>query len=435
MDKFEELRKFKELLDDGIITQVEFQKKKEQLLEISSSKALEATNSVTISTPDTSEVSEENSINEQTDILKDIESGPNEVKEGFTSEEYSMSENESQQVEEVENSLIEKNEKDENRKKPEEPNKAKEEERQVDKEKNNKRRNDLVTKKTTKPLIAAACILIVLLIAYFAYVQPKVIKPMQEYNRAIGYLAEGNFRVAKDIFTNLGDYKDAHLQVENCEIAYADDLVSDGKYEHALEIYNSYKDNPNVSDYKLEKCKDGIYQEGIALYEEKSYESAKEKFKKITDYSDSSVYIEKCDSGIQKVREGKAKAAKEAAEKEAAEEKEKMQKLVGTWYAKKVVNYRDEDMTSEMDDLSTCYFTFKDDGTGICHLGEYLSLGGGTKEFTWKIQEIEGYGDDAVGMWTLNGDSDIIWYYGDHILIYTDKMDSIFYDMRFFCYK
>lgn len=282
--------------------------------------------------------------------------------------------------------------------------------------------------KSKKKIIIIASIVIVIAVVFFSYVQPKVIKPMQEYNNAVELLQSGNFYEAKEIFQKLGNYKDSVQQVENCEIAKGDRELSKKQYDTALTIYTKYKDNPNVTKEKITQCKEGIYQLGIQMYENDNFTSAKNQFEKISDYADSSAYIDKCDKAIAEAKEKAEKEAKEKAKKEAAEEKKEMQKLIGTWYAKKAINYRDEDMTDQLDDISTYYFTFNDDGTGICSMGKHI----GQQNFTWKIQKGS---NGAIGVWTLDGDSDTIFYYDDHILMYTDEMDSIMYDMHFFCYR
>lgn len=283
-----------------------------------------------------------------------------------------------------------------------------------------------------KMIIVCVCLIAFLAILYSSYIKPNFIVPMQTYNSAMELYNNGEFTRARETFESLGDYKDSAVQAENCEIARADKKLEEGDYKPALDIYIQYPNNPNASEEKIEKCKDGIYDSAVKKYNDGNYENALTVFGYVEDYKESKDYIEKCNAEIEKKKKEQEKAAKEAAEKKAAEDKEKMQKLVGTWYAKEVYNYRDEDMADQMGDLSTYYFTFNDDGTGICHLGEYERLGGGTKEFTWKIQE---GGNGAIGIWTLNGDSETIFYYGDHILMYTYEIDSIFYDMRFFCYK
>lgn len=172
-------------------------------------------------------------------------------------------------------------------------------------------KNNGIKVKKWMPIVGA---ILVLAIAFFAFIQPKVIKPMQDYNYAIEQLENGNIAEAKKVFTSLGDYKDSVKQLDNCEVALGDKHLNDGEYELALEIYEQYKDNENVTEDKINKCKRGIYQAAIDLLESGDAEKAKQKFAKLGDYSDSKAYIEKCDKAIEK-------AAKEAAAKKAAEEK------------------------------------------------------------------------------------------------------------------
>lgn len=113
-------------------------------------------------------------------------------------------------------------------------------------------------RKIPKPLIALICVVALAALAFFGYIQPKIITPMKKYEHAKAYLEEGNYSAAQSIFFEIEDYKDSALQIENCQIAYADDLLSQGKYAEALKIYEQFPDNPNVDKNRVEKCKEMV---------------------------------------------------------------------------------------------------------------------------------------------------------------------------------
>ena len=286
--------------------------------------------------------------------------------------------------------------------------------------------------------IAIGCSIIIFILAYFSYIQPKIIKPMQEYNSAVELLKNGNYEEAKTIFKSLGEYKDSVTQIDNCEIAYADSLAEKEDYYGALKIYEKYPDNPNVTEEKLKECKESIYQDAISYYQKGNYDYAISEFEFLSGYSDSEEYIEKCEDEKRQREEEEKKAAEKAAKKEAAQNEKDKKKLIGTWYARKIINYRDEDITDLMSDLNKIYFTFNEDGTGKFQLSdsEHAKRMGEKGNFTWKIEDVDGYGDDAIGTWTFKGYTETIFYYDDYILMYTEDMDSIpTLDVRLYCYK
>lgn len=304
-------------------------------------------------------------------------------------------------------------------------------------EDNKKTESSRKTFSHTRIIVIIAIIIAVFVVVFFSYIDPKVIKPMKQYNTAVDLLEKGEYEKAKTIFKSLGDYKDVSTQLDNCEIAHADALAGEGQYYEALKIYEQYPDNPNVTDEKLTSCKEAMYQDAISYYQKGQYDYAKSEFQLINGYSDSSNYILKCDEAKKEKEEEEKKAAEKAEKARKEKEKKDKQKLIGTWYAKEVINYRDEDITSLMSDLSKVYFKFNEDGTGEFQLSdsEYAERMGEKGSFTWRIEDVDGYGDDAIGTWTFKGDTDIIFYYKDHILMYTEKMESTVMDARFFCYK
>lgn len=404
MDKFEVLKNYKDLLDQGIITQEEFETKKKEILDAP----------------------------ESSSALDSLMKGAKEKTSAFKEKTEKKIEEVTKKQEEQ--AAINRRKAEENKVIQEAERERREAEKQKKKEEFDKKRKELLAKKSTKVLIALACAVVLLIIAFCSYIYPQVVKPMQKYNTAVRLLESGKIDEAENMFKELGDYKDSVQQIENCDIARADEFVSKGYYEGALAKYLKYKNNPKVTEEKINQCKEGIYQEAVKLLKKGNYEDAREKFELISDYSDTKEQLAKCD----KAKEDAEKAAQDAAEKKAAEENEKRENsgLIGTWYAKTIVNYLGNDMTDQMGDLSYYYITFNVDGTGVFSAGEDKGkpAWGGEHDFTWKIEDT-GAGNGSVGTWTMNGDTDDIFYYDDHIVISTEKMDSIFYDMNFFCFR
>ena len=160
-----------------------------------------------------------------------------------------------------------------------------------------------------------AAVLVLFAIIFFSYIQPNVIVPMQRYNEAVDLLDNGKPVEAEKIFKELGEYKDSKQQIENCEVAKADLKLERKQYGDALLIYKQYKDNPNVTADKIEKCEKGLFDDAVSKYDNGSYETAKEIFEKISDYPQSKDYIDKCNKGMEKRKEEIEKARKENVEK------------------------------------------------------------------------------------------------------------------------
>lgn len=177
-----------------------------------------------------------------------------------------------------------------------------------------RKRRELLGKKQTKAAIAAACLALLLAIVYFAYIDPVILQPGRDYDQAVQLLKKGDYISAERAFKNLGDYKDSAHQIENCKIARADYWV-DYCYEpstslnvntnllmDALDIYNTYSDNENIRDKYVIKCKEGIYQVAQEAYENKSFDSALTLFALIEDFGNSKDYIQKCNEDIEAER-------------------------------------------------------------------------------------------------------------------------------------
>lgn len=120
----------------------------------------------------------------------------------------------------------------------------------------------------------------------------------KQYNKAISLLDSGDYIEAQKIFINLGDYKDSKEQIINCKIMRADNELELGHFEEALGIYKKYSDNPNVTNDKINQCKEWIYQRGLAYYNNGDYDMAIYMLEKTEGYSDSQDYIKKCEDKL-----------------------------------------------------------------------------------------------------------------------------------------
>ena len=176
VDKFEELRKFKELLDSGIITQEDFDKKKAELLAApSENKSAKALNGFLSSAKEKSEQAKV-AANEKLEELKKKQQAEAEKRKKEEEErKKNQAEIERQKVEQAK--LLEeqkKKEAEEKRLKAEEKRKQAEEK----KEQNKQKRKAFFAKKSVKATIGIVCALIIAFIGFciYSYITRETIK-------------------------------------------------------------------------------------------------------------------------------------------------------------------------------------------------------------------------------------------------------------------
>ena len=125
-----------------------------------------------------------------------------------------------------------------------------------------------------------------------------VVQPQMQYDKAIKLASQGEHVEAVEIFTRLGDYKDAEARLETSQklLDYkaATVLFNDGDYDNALRAYESlgsYKDSKAMA----EDCQTRLdYAAALVLYEEGDYTSAKALFEQTADYEESGKYVLIC---------------------------------------------------------------------------------------------------------------------------------------------
>ena len=167
MDKFEEIKNFKELLDNGIITQEEFDKKKKELLEGKDPSGTNLINGIIGGAKEKSEQAKAVAAEKLEELKKkQAEDAEKRKKE---EEERKQKEAELQAQKAEQNRLAE-----EQKKKAAEEKKAKEEEkrknREEKKEQAKQKRKDFFAKKSVKISIGVICALIIAFIAFCVYV-------------------------------------------------------------------------------------------------------------------------------------------------------------------------------------------------------------------------------------------------------------------------
>lgn len=147
------------------------------------------------------------------------------------------------------------------------------------------------------------------------------------YSHAEQCFQQKDYSSAKDLFNQLGSYKDSAEWIKKCdsqpELDSAASLMEQGKYEQAREIYKKYnlQDNYNECTYQLaisyaaaknyekslkefeqissykdvkSKIQDCAYKYGCSLFKDGKYSDAKTCFEIIGDYKKAKKYLDKC---------------------------------------------------------------------------------------------------------------------------------------------
>lgn len=129
---------------------------------------------------------------------------------------------------------------------------------------------------------------LVVMILVLLLVTPLVACKGTDYKEAQKLYINGNYSAAKDIYLDIGDYKDSTEKVKSCDYMMAQEFFDDKMYEAAEAVYlslGSYRDSEDLAN----ECK---YLAAIAYLDDKEYETAAEMFIELEGYKESKVYLE-----------------------------------------------------------------------------------------------------------------------------------------------
>lgn len=141
-----------------------------------------------------------------------------------------------------------------------------------------------------KKYIGLGMVVITLLIAYFAFCFYMRGVYSKQYKAGCDMMREKYYAEAREIFINLGDYKDSVSKAETAEnhINYekAKQLFSDGQYEEAWKIF----DDLGSFEESEEKSKESRYAYAVDLYNSGDYNESSRIFLNLGDYKESKTY-------------------------------------------------------------------------------------------------------------------------------------------------
>jgi len=137
-------------------------------------------------------------------------------------------------------------------------------------------------RKNKKTFIIIGAIILAILLLIGGIASCSNMSKSSEYNQAIEFMDEGRYREAKEIFDELGNYKNSVSLSEECsksiEYEKAKSLMADGNYEKALAAFTAlfgFKD----SDSLMKACQNHLdYEEAQQLLEDGDFYAARELF-------------------------------------------------------------------------------------------------------------------------------------------------------------
>ncbi len=172
-------------------------------------------------------------------------------------------------------------------------------------------------------VLFASCILIYISIGAFSYHCVK--KQMDaQYNEALQKVKDGAYLEAKNIFSQLENYKDSVEQVKHIDelIEYdailveyeeAKRLFESGQYDLSAEKFKelgAFKDSQELAKSATQLSEtDKKYEEAKTLFENRAYSDALDIFQEIDDYKDSSDLSQKCQVAITRLSNASTIAA------------------------------------------------------------------------------------------------------------------------------
>ena len=139
-------------------------------------------------------------------------------------------------------------------------------------------------KKHKKPIFILIGLIVIVLAGVGGFYKIKQHKKSKVYSQAEQFFQQKDYSAAKELFNQLGSYKDSAEWIKKCdsqpELDSAASLMEQGEYEQAREIYKKYnlQDNYNECTYQL----------AISYADSKEYEKSLKEFEQISSYKDSS---------------------------------------------------------------------------------------------------------------------------------------------------
>lgn len=111
-----------------------------------------------------------------------------------------------------------------------------------------------------------------------------------DYQIACGYMEDGKYEEAAALFDTLGDYQDSADRITECRYQKADELMKADDFDEAIsafEALGTYKDSADL----VSECR---YQKALNMLEQADYEGAEKLFTDLGEYKEAAEKIKAC---------------------------------------------------------------------------------------------------------------------------------------------
>ena len=135
--------------------------------------------------------------------------------------------------------------------------------------------------------LTVAFVLVVLIACVVGWFVVTRVIPNNKYQRAVALRENGQYGEAIAVFTQLGDYAEARMQIAPTKYLQAEALRENGQYGEAIDVFTELGDYSDAAAQIAETK----YQQAIALRETGKYKSAIAAFTELGDYGDAEAQI------------------------------------------------------------------------------------------------------------------------------------------------
>ena len=119
--------------------------------------------------------------------------------------------------------------------------------------------------------VAAVVAVAIVVIAIFIVVAMNITNSnnnQSRYDQAYNLMVDGDYEQAKDIFEDLGAYRDSSAMAYECDMRRAEQYVYDGDYIEAYNLYQEMGESIKVEEVVEQMYDEAVYQYGMGNYTE-----------------------------------------------------------------------------------------------------------------------------------------------------------------------
>ncbi len=151
----------------------------------------------------------------------------------------------------------------------------------------NRKEREKEMRKYTKKYVLLTCIMAAVCICLMGC-------NANDYKRANDYYSNGDYELALDIYTSLGDYKESVQKAMLCKYEIGNTYFEKAQYSEALSIYEEISGCEEIQSELLQKK----YEIASSFYENANYKEASTIYTHLGDYGDSKNMLASCEKEI-----------------------------------------------------------------------------------------------------------------------------------------